>query len=73
METLSCEYALSRTGITLFLIASVVAISTANPLGYLFSVTVGIYFLSFRKHAQKIVELMEDSAEIDTEHKEEST
>ncbi len=59
METLSREYALSRTSMTLFLIITIIAI-IQHLLFFsilLFALTFLFYF-SMRKHAGKIVELM---------------
>lgn len=68
MNTLSREFALSRTGIALFIMLTVVAIYGRNThLTWLFGVTVIVYFLSCRKHAKKIVTLMED---VDTDETE---
>lgn len=61
MDTLSREYALSRTGIVLFL--SLLILSVVEGKCYLVIVCgaiTGIYFLSCRKHAGKIVELMQN-------------
>ena len=61
MQTLSREYALSRTGIALFLILAVLALFSKNPLFAIpaFLVAV-IYFASCRKHAKKIVAIMDE-------------
>lgn len=61
MSTLSREYALSRTGIVLFL--SLLILSAAKEkcsLVAICAVITGIYFLSCRKHAGKIVQLMQN-------------
>lgn len=61
MNTLSREYALSRTGIVLFL--SLLILSAAKEkcsLVAICAVITGIYFLSCRTHARKIVQLMQN-------------
>lgn len=63
MSTLSREYALSRTGVALFGILSAVAYhGDSKFLGRVFVMTAVIYYLSYRKHARKIVTLMEKDA-----------
>ena len=60
MNTLSREYALSRTGIVLFLFLLILSVSNGKwPFAVVFALITGIYFLSCRKHAGKIVELMQ--------------
>ena len=60
MSTLSREYALSRTGIVLFLFLLVLSVFESKwSLAAIFAVITSIYFLSCRKHARKIVELMQ--------------
>ena len=62
MNTLSREFALSRTGIALFGILTAVAIYGKHTLfTYVFAATAIVYFLSCRKHAGKIVTLMKDT------------
>ena len=66
LNTLSREFAVSRTGIALFVILMILALCDMNKaFSGIFAVTVLIYFLSCRKHAKKIVELM--SVKIDAE------
>lgn len=61
ISTLSREYALSRTGIVLFLSLLILsAIKAKWSLAVICSVITGIYFFSCRKHAGKIVELMQN-------------
>ncbi|MBU9744256.1 hypothetical protein KTH81_10530 [Lachnospiraceae bacterium ASD3451] len=61
MNTLSREYALSRTGIALFLSLLILsAVEGKRFLVAIYAVVTGIYFLSCRKHAGKIVELMQN-------------
>lgn len=60
MSVLSREYALSRTRILLFLVLSVIAmISCKWYLMIVFTVCMCVFALSCRKHASKIIELME--------------
>ena len=60
MGTLSREYALSRTGIALFFTLFVFALIACKwAIAIIYVVVVGVYYLSCRKHAAKIVELME--------------
>lgn len=59
MSTLSREYALSRTGIALFLSLVVLSFLAGRwSVGISCFVIMIIYFLSCRKHADKIVKLM---------------
>lgn len=59
MSTLSREYALSRTGIALFLSLLVLGFLAERwPVGISCLVITIIYYLSCRKHADKIVRLM---------------
>ena len=61
MSTLSREYALSRTGVVLFLSLLILsAVEGKCSLVAICAVITGIYFLSCRKHAGKIVELMQN-------------
>lgn len=61
MSTLSREYALSRTGIVLFFLLLILsALKGKCSLVVICAVITGIYFLSCRKHAGKIVELMQN-------------
>lgn len=61
MSTLSREYALSRTGVALFLSLFILsAVEKKGSLEFMYAVITGIYFLSCRKHAGKIVELMQN-------------
>lgn len=60
MTTLSREYALSRTGIALFLSLMVLALIAAKWfVTFSCLLIIVVYYLSCRKHARKIVELME--------------
>lgn len=60
MSTLSREYALSRTGIALFLALLILAsIAHEWPIAIACAVIAIVYYLSCRKHSSKIVELME--------------
>jgi hypothetical protein len=59
METLSREYALSRTSMTLFLILSILAISINHKAIALINFLICVvFFLSCKSHSKKIVELM---------------
>ncbi len=59
METLSQEYALSRTGITLFFLLTILALfSNVKILSIPLLIISVVYFFSCRKHAGKIVKLM---------------
>ena len=61
MNTLSREYALSRTGIVLFLTLFVLSlVASKRPLAIAYAVISVIYYLSCRKHSAKIVALMEE-------------
>ena len=61
MSTLSREYALSRTGIVLFLVLLILAlVAHERSIAFTCAVITIVYYLSCRKHASKIVELMED-------------
>ena len=61
MGTLSREYALSRTGIALFLVLFILAsIAHKCPIANACAVVAFVYYLSCRKHSSKIVELMEE-------------
>lgn len=61
MSTLSREYALSRTGIALFLSLLILSVAKEKcSLVAICAVITGIYFLSCRKHAGKIVQLMQN-------------
>lgn len=61
MNTLSREYALSRTGVALFLSLLILsAVEGKCSLVVICASIAGIYFLSCRKHAGKIVELMQN-------------
>ena len=60
MSTLSREYALSRTGVALFLVLLILAsIARAQPIAITCAAITIVYYFSCRKHASKIVELME--------------
>jgi len=60
LEILSREYALSRTSLTLFLIASILAFSHVQlSIGLVFLSISILFALSSRKHSGKIVKLME--------------
>ena len=60
MSTLSREYALSRTGIVLFLLLLILAVIDGRwKIGITCALIVVVYYLSCKKHATKIVELME--------------
>ena len=59
MSTLSIEYALSRTGVTLFLLLLILSAGTAKwSLVFISAIITGIYFVSCRKFAGRIVALM---------------
>jgi len=61
MSTLSREYALSRTGVVLFLSLLILSVLEARwQLAAIYAVITGIYFFSCRKHAEKIVDLMQN-------------
>lgn len=60
MHTLSREYALSRTGIALFLTLLVISVIAQKwYLVIVCGIITLVYYLSCRKHSSKIVELME--------------
>lgn len=60
MSTLSREYALSRTGIALFLALLILAsIACEWTIAIACAVITIVYYLSCRKHSSKIIELME--------------
>ena len=62
MNTLSREFALSRTGMALFgMLLSLAVYEKKKLLIGLFLIVVIVYFLSFRKYAHKIVILMNGS------------
>ena len=62
MSTLSREYALSRTGIALFLILLVLSVATSNcPFAIACGVITVVYYFSCKKHAKKIVALMQSN------------
>ena len=64
METLSREYGLSRTGTALFLVLTVMALfSSSKVLAIPLIVIAIINIVSCRKHASKIVALMDAPAE----------
>ena len=64
METLSREYALSRTGISLFIILAVIACLSNNyKLLIIFMLITIIYLLSCRKHSKKIIYLINEYEE----------
>lgn len=59
LEILSREYALSRTGMALFFILSIISIFSIYKFFFLINIVIaGVYFLSCRKHSQKIRDLM---------------
>lgn len=61
MDTLSREYALSRTGVALFLLLTVFSLfSQIRMLSVPLALIAIVYFFSCRKHASKIVEIMEE-------------
>jgi len=60
MSTLSREYALSRTGIILFITLFILSVSASKQLLAIVCIVVAmVYYLSCRKHAAKIVVLMQ--------------
>ena len=64
MNTLSREFALSRTGIVLFGILTAAAIYGKKIFFiHVFAATAFVYFLSCRKHAGKIVALMKNTGD----------
>lgn len=65
MSTLSREYALSRTGIALFLALLVMALIAARCLLSVACFLIAlVYYLSCRKHSGKIVKLMGKDADM---------
>ena len=59
LEILSREYALSRTGIALFVILSIISIFSVHKIFILINIAIAVvYFLSCRKHSQKICDLV---------------
>ncbi|MBE5922734.1 MAG: hypothetical protein E7269_08280 [Lachnospiraceae bacterium] len=61
MHTLSREYALSRTGVGEFMILAVISVMKSNVAFALLLLGISvIYLLSCRKHAAKIVKLMQN-------------
>lgn len=61
LNTLSREFALSRTGIVLFTILAIAAFDTSKyKIAGIYLIIAFIYLLSCRKHAKKIVDLMND-------------
>lgn len=61
MGSLSREFALSRTSITLFLLLSIVSICNRNCVVFISCFFISIvFYLSCRKHSAKIVELMKE-------------
>lgn len=70
INTLSREYALSRTGIALFLILLILALVAHNRLMILVSsAALIVYYLSCRKHSIKIVSLMDEAKTSDVDSK----
>lgn len=62
LDTLSREYALSRTGVALFLFLAIIALFSQYKLSsILFLLILVLYFFSCRKHAGRIVSLMESA------------
>lgn len=58
ISTLSREYALSRTGVVLFLILLLLSLFASNwALAIVFACVTVVYYLSCRKHSTKIVNL----------------
>lgn len=61
MSTLSREYALSRTSAVLFLLLLILSVVKVKlPLAFICAIITGIYFVSCRKFAGKIVALMQN-------------
>lgn len=61
LEILSREYALSRTGIALFVILSIISIFSIHKIFVLINIAIAVvYFLSCRKHSQKICDSMRE-------------
>ena len=72
LETLSREYGLSRTGIALFIILTVMALfSNSKIFAIPLVVVVVVYTVSCRKHAGKIVALIGAPTEADERASEE--
>ncbi len=70
LNTLSREYALSRTGVALFVVLCILALFARQwIIAAIFLAIVGVYFLSCKKHASKIVALMHEVR--DNQNKEE--
>lgn len=66
METLSREYALSRTSIVLFLVLTAISILGENKLfGVPFILIAIIFYFSYKKFATKIVNMMKETSEND--------
>ena len=66
METLSREYALSRTSIVLFLVLTAISILGENKLfGVPFILIAIIFYFSYKKFATKIVNMMKETREND--------
>lgn len=66
METLSREYALSRTSIVLFLVLIAISILGENKLfGVPFILIAIIFYFSYKKFATKIVNMMKETSEND--------
>lgn len=60
MSTLSREFALSRTSIALFMVLAVIAALNKFCLMFVSCIMISlVFYLSCRKHASKIVEIME--------------
>jgi hypothetical protein len=61
MQTLSREYALSRTSMTLFLAMTVIACCQRSWIfAIVMFVLTAVFYFSMRKHTKKIVNLMND-------------
>ena len=59
MNTLSREYALSRTGVVLFTSFSIMGIVASKcMISFACAIVTVVYYLSLRKHSAKIVKLM---------------
>ena len=59
MDTLSREYALSRTGVVLFMSFCIMGIVTSKcMISFACAIITVVYYLSLRKHSAKIVKLM---------------
>ena len=64
MHTLSREYALSRTGIAVFLALAIMALFSATKLAAIPFVLIAIiFYTSCRKHAKKIIAIMNEPEE----------